>query len=80
MAVVFVVGYLVLPELLKVNKLPSWLAWVALSPLLLIKLPDQGRWLTRIRHLLIDLSPMEGRQSRGEVHWWMVLTPCFSSS
>lgn len=45
-AVVFVLGYLVVPEVLKVNKQPTWIAWVLLLPLLLVRVPDQATALS----------------------------------
>jgi hypothetical protein len=39
---VFVLGYLVIPELVKVNNRPEYWAWLLLAPLLLVKLPDSG--------------------------------------
>lgn len=40
---VFVLGFLVLPEVLAVNRRPAHWAWLALLPLLAYRLPDQGR-------------------------------------
>jgi hypothetical protein len=37
----FVLGFLVLPEILRVNRRPTRWAWLALMPLLRCKLPDQ---------------------------------------
>lgn len=38
----FVLGFLVLPEALAVNRRPAHWAWLALLPLLAYRLPDQG--------------------------------------
>lgn len=38
----FVLGFLVLPEILSVNRRPTWWAWLALLPLLRCQMPDQG--------------------------------------
>jgi hypothetical protein len=39
---VFVLGFLVLPEVVAVNRRPGHWAWLALLPLLVYRLPDQG--------------------------------------
>lgn len=40
----FVLGFLVLPEALAVNRRPAHWAWLALLPLLAYRLPDQGSY------------------------------------
>lgn len=44
----FVLGFLVLPEVLRVNRRPAWWAWLALLPLLRCRMPDQGTYTPSI--------------------------------
>ena len=39
---IYVAGYLVIPEIAKINRLPIWVAWLLLLPLLFVNVPDQG--------------------------------------
>jgi len=40
---IYVAGYLVIPEMAKINGIPIWAAWLVLMPLLFVKVPDQGK-------------------------------------